>query len=316
MSKKYFIYFFYNKENALLYIGKTTNLWKRWGQHKEEWNKDVCKIGICECIDHAAMDILESYYIAKNPSIYNIEGLAHGYTALEIPGLEKPTFYTRSEFIQHFMPKRKPGTTEPLPPIHEQIQKLGNTIIEVDSIVNLFDKELLKMDLDRVYFKCGDLYLVSKFSVSPGQYIHRKNEELSFRTNERIRAIRDYLNNPTLTVTTENGITYHTFELANITRNECKHQLGLIDGQLYTLYQVVTYYRGERLEHVGNRYPQTDIILAKSFSGEDETENVWTITIKFKEKKSLTEQPLITKSVYEYDIVQLYSEIQNRNRIP
>ena len=313
MNGKYFIYFYYDKDGTLLYIGQAIDVWARWNGHNEPWKKDVYKIGVYECPDHAAMDILESFYIAKMPTKYNKAKLAHGYTNLEIPDLEEPKLYSVKEFSKIYRPTKKGTTAEPLPPIEEQITALGNTIIEIDGFIDFYDEKLLELDLDRVYFKYKNWYLASIFSPKPRERIMKKTQNLAFRTNECIRTIKQYLNDSTFKARVENGIIHHSFEITATSTDDCMKFFKRLERGLFSLYEVDTYWRGEKLSFIGGFYPQSNILWGTASFGE-ERDGVWGIDIEFMREEDLGKQPQISATTFSYDIDKLYAELIEKSK--
>lgn len=217
MSKEFFIYFYYGKDDVLLYIGKSIDVWARWVGHDEAWKNEVCKIGVLECADHAEMDILERYFIAKIPTKYNKAGLEHGYTGLEISGLKSPITYSLEEFKEKYCPRpvNKKSRTSNKATYQERLADAGYSILEVGEIVNLLDEELLQYDLDKVCLKYRDVYAIPNL---PKQRRKRKcNDELecTYRTNEIILAAKECLFNTTFLKHKENNSRIFTFELSD-----------------------------------------------------------------------------------------------------
>lgn len=312
---KFFVYFYYDNADNLLYIGKAIDVWERWMGHNERWKKDVCKIGVYECDDHAAMDILENYFIAKKPTFYNKAGLAHGYTSLEIPNLKEITIYSIEEFSAKFRPpKAQRRQLETLPPLDAQLKALGNTVLEINGFIDLYNEDLLQMNLDRVCFKYKSLYLISRFSAIPGRKIKKKDQHLSRRTNECIQTAQKVMNSPSLEVRTEKGVVHLCFEMEAATNEEAHRIFELVNfGRLYELYELGTYWRGERLNHVGNLYPQTNLLCRSGTLSHNKDTNTCLFDIDFIEEVYQGEQPIISDTTFSYDIEQLYSEIMANN---
>lgn len=152
--KGYFVYFYYNSADELLYIGKAVDVGVRWNGHNEPWKKEVYKIGVREYPDHASMDIFEHYYIAKLQTRYNVALLHHGKTEMEIQDPSPLTLYNRKEFIEKFVNPCKP-IHRPKPVLYQTVQESleakGFTVVHAKRI-NLFDKTLLELDLDKTIF--------------------------------------------------------------------------------------------------------------------------------------------------------------------
>ena len=238
MDDKYYVYFYYNKDDELLYIGKSIDVGARWTGHTELWKKEVANVGVFSCPDRPSMDVLERYFIVKYPTKYNVEGTKHGYTQWEIPGLVEPTIYSRNEFIKKFLPKEDKASTRT---IRERLVEMGNTIIEVDSDVNLFDAAYLESDLDRVCFKYQNLYLIPRFASIPAHPHKKKERDISHRTNDEILSIKKYFNEfvTDVELDTESNVACHTIVFPG-TPEECDSFLKSLRSfnYLYELYEV------------------------------------------------------------------------------
>ena len=198
---KYYVYFYYDNSDNLLFIGKTADLGTGWKCHTEPWMKEVSKIGVLSCPDWAAMDILEAYFIVKRPAKYNVVGLYHGYTSLEIPGIPEPEMYSLEEFKQKFLPKseKSPGVR---PTIEERLRATGIEIIDIGPNINMYDEALLEKDLDRVCFRYHNYYLISRYLLSPVNKLYKKkgSNRYSRRTNDIILDMKKYFSSPTFKV--------------------------------------------------------------------------------------------------------------------
>lgn len=106
-KKKCVVYFYYDIDGELLYIGKSLDVGARWNGHTEPWMKDVAEVGIIECPDRAGMDVLESYCIAKLPSKYNKGGTEHGYTELDLFDATQQIRYSVEDFKDLFVQNPK-----------------------------------------------------------------------------------------------------------------------------------------------------------------------------------------------------------------
>lgn len=185
-TKKYCVYFYYNINDDLLYIGKTkAGVGERWQGHSESWKKEVDKIGVREYPDEAAMDLYEDYYIKKYPTKYNKAQLEHGYTSVELPDESKLSIYTISEFKKKFISNNiKSSDTRNLTVI-ERLEKKGIKIIEANKI-NFFDEDLLNnINLDKTWFKCGDIFVYLK-SAALDYKRSKKDSEITWLGNRDI----------------------------------------------------------------------------------------------------------------------------------
>lgn len=70
----YFIYKFLNKDNEVIYVGKTNNIYARMNQHNQKKyfkNKEVVKVLLAQCNSPTDRDIYELYYINLYSPKYN-----------------------------------------------------------------------------------------------------------------------------------------------------------------------------------------------------------------------------------------------------
>ena len=68
-----YIYKMFDKNNKIIYIGKTIDIDQRIRQHSldKDWFKTVYKIYYAECLNKTDMDIYEIYYINKLKPLHN-----------------------------------------------------------------------------------------------------------------------------------------------------------------------------------------------------------------------------------------------------
>lgn len=99
----YYIYKYYH-DDELLYIGKTNDLWARYKQHKNDWERynEINKIMYTVCNTKDDMDMLEKLLIRKYKPVLNKAELCDN-TSLTI-AFEEPAF---SVFTKEEMNKRK-----------------------------------------------------------------------------------------------------------------------------------------------------------------------------------------------------------------
>lgn len=193
LEKKYYIYFYYDDADTLLYIGKSIDVWARWKQHKEDpWINEVKKIGVVECDDIPSMDILERYFIARHKTKYNKAGTAKGYTSLDLMGYSQPIIYDLAAFTNKYAAEKVQATPslEKQRGVDARLSAQGYIIIETQ-MVDLLDPVLLNMDMDKVVFKYKDMYLISRFSCFERRSTNRRDNNR--KTNEVLLFLRDWL---------------------------------------------------------------------------------------------------------------------------
>ena len=90
MREQYYIYRMFDKNNKLLYLGKTTNFKRRLGCHfsksiikDQPWKLDVEYIKVFEVKTRCDMDMLEIYLIGKERPLYNVQ-----YSETDVPKLK------------------------------------------------------------------------------------------------------------------------------------------------------------------------------------------------------------------------------------
>jgi Nuclease subunit of the excinuclease complex len=95
-TDSFYVYFFYDSKDRLLYIGKTTSVRARMKQHfsrlcveNEPWKNlvDKDKITLYKCNNPTDLDIYEVFFINKYKPLYNKDRV-FGYTpSFELPEL-------------------------------------------------------------------------------------------------------------------------------------------------------------------------------------------------------------------------------------
>ena len=152
------IYYFYDKNKNLLYIGKTTALPQRMSAHfsksiieSDSWKTevDLTNIIIYKCSTKTDLDIYETYLINKLKPLYNKDKVFYDKSTLELPEL-KSTIYIYSPY--------------------KETRKLNLAFLEY---IDLKDKEL-KTENDLLAIKNLEL----KFPYFIGDYSTDKKEEV------------------------------------------------------------------------------------------------------------------------------------------
>lgn len=176
MNQKYYVYFYYNKNGDLLYIGQAKEgVYERWQSHNDIWKDEVFTIGVREYEDEAIMDVFESYYIKRFPTKYNIARLNHGYTERDIKDTSTLKKYSIDEFCAEYAPKEKTNTNLTL---NEKIEQKGIKFIETNKI-DLFNENFLSnTNLDKIWFKYENYVFLFEFADI--SYRRKKGEPEEF----------------------------------------------------------------------------------------------------------------------------------------
>ena len=110
-----YIYFFYDSNDTLLYIGKTGNLINRLRCHfsksnleLEPWKQEVDKdkIVIYRCKSDTDLEVYETYFINKYKPKYNIEKVYNDFLTFEPPYLEPKSLkgeYEKAKEVVEFV---------------------------------------------------------------------------------------------------------------------------------------------------------------------------------------------------------------------
>lgn len=187
MHEKYYVYFYYDKNDELLYIGQAKEgVYERWQSHTEPWKDEVFTIGVREYEDEAIMDVFENYYIKKYPTKYNKARLNQGYTKCDINDNSTLKKYSIDEFCANYGPKQKKNNSK----LDEKIKEKGIEIIETNKI-DLFDKELLSnTNLDKIWFKYENFAFLFEFADI--SYRRKKDEpEALWLSNKKLLSFKN-----------------------------------------------------------------------------------------------------------------------------
>lgn len=104
-----FVYFFYDSNNTLLYIGKTINLKNRFKQHfltesltNDIWKQTIDKnnITLFKCNNPTDLDVYETYFINKYNPLYNIDKVFYHLLSFELPHLDPIIYQYKPERIR------------------------------------------------------------------------------------------------------------------------------------------------------------------------------------------------------------------------
>ena len=140
-----FIYFFYDNDNTLLYVGKTTGLKHRMYNHfssqileLETWKKEINleNVVLFKCENLCDLDIYETYFINKYKPKYNRDKVYDCNLSFEPPYLEpivfslkksdvEGSFYTLCKQVVENVSSDVSAIYQKYPLIKEAIEKLG-----------------------------------------------------------------------------------------------------------------------------------------------------------------------------------------------
>lgn len=199
-KSKFYVYFYYNDQNEVVYVGKANDVGQRWRGHQESWKKEVTRIGVRVYGSRVDMDIAERYYIAKLCPKYNKAGTAYGKTSLAFKDKTELEILTVKSFKERFVLKdggqSSKGVTTRMQKhkltLTEQLKQAGVLILEAES-VNLFEDNILNIGLDNVCFKYKNIYLVSRYTPFKPYYKGKNDEDPGFRTNRHFKILKDFL---------------------------------------------------------------------------------------------------------------------------
>lgn len=293
LNKGYYIYFYYNNKDEIIYVGQTIELGRRWKQHKETWKKEVKKIGIREYPDKAGMDIFEHYYITKLNPKYNIARLKHGNTTINIYDKSSLEIYDVSEFQKKFvLTNTNYSRHRPIYGLENRLKAYGNNIVDVENgIIDLFDEKVLSLDLDKTIFRWKNAYLISSYSKT--NYIEFKKEKTEFQTNFHIKVLQKFFN--------DNLTTFCRDENNNIIFKSTKWDMDYID-----------LYKSSNLYRINNTAFN---IMGEFFCVKDDNDNIAEFGIKLYSEDVLKDYGILTCSNkgYIFDL-KMYSKIKEERR--
>jgi len=197
---KGYVYFYYDNEKKIIYVGKANDVGQRWRGHREPWMNEVVQIGVRTYDSRVDMDIAERYYIAKLCPKYNKVGTAYGKTSLFFDDKSILEVFTVKAFKEKFLQKdgkqlvnsRAPRKPKVKLSLKEQLIQSGVTILEAEKM-NLFEADILSMDLDNVCIKYKNIYLVPRYTPFRSRYKRKKDEDSGFRTNRHFETLRDFI---------------------------------------------------------------------------------------------------------------------------
>ncbi len=102
-TKKFCVYFYFNEEKEVIYIGQSVDVKNRWyGHYSDKWRNEVCLIGVKEYPDKVSMEIMERYYITKLWPKYNTQFKELGRTKLTLKDNIKMLKFSIEEFEAYY----------------------------------------------------------------------------------------------------------------------------------------------------------------------------------------------------------------------
>lgn len=105
----YYIYFFYNAEGQIIYIGKTVSLRKRMYQHFskdllefEPWRATIDRSNILtfKCYSLTDLELYETYFINKYKPLFNKDKVYNDLPSFELPHIEPAKYKFTFKFIK------------------------------------------------------------------------------------------------------------------------------------------------------------------------------------------------------------------------
>ena len=190
-NDNFYVYFYYNNEQEIIYVGQTEEVGRRWEQHKynEEWTKDVTKIGVRKYPDKSSMDMYEYCYIKMLCPKYNKAIKGPQKASAGIDDKYELKIYSVDEFEKMFCAKE--SNPKKRLNYEERLINKGFDIVTVENgIIDFFDEETLKLDLDNTVFKwkdSKDVYFMSSFA----SYNQNKTKKTKFQSNSLIKTFKD-----------------------------------------------------------------------------------------------------------------------------
>ena len=177
--KGYFVYFFYDHSNTLLYIGKSIRLLNRMRQHFslelliiEEWKNKVDKknVKLYQCNNICDLDIYETYFINKYSPIYNQDKKFNCSSTFELPYLEPINYVIEStrepgnfkDYCLRYIdcPEQRESIGKRYPLIKEayevlgvdRIKALGRNSFKIKKELEILDiQELIESEIKKIF---------------------------------------------------------------------------------------------------------------------------------------------------------------------
>ena len=155
-----YIYKMFDKNNEVIYIGKTINIDQRLRQHMtdkdKKWFKTVSKIYYAECLNKTDMDIYEIYYINKLVPLHNkqsVNGCEFSLLLDELNFVES-NFNVKLELSKiNKKEKQKQQNELVQDKYYDEVNEyteyyeVGNKYIENEELLNLYKDNIEAKDL-------------------------------------------------------------------------------------------------------------------------------------------------------------------------
>ncbi|MEK5528576.1 GIY-YIG nuclease family protein [Viridibacillus sp. FSL R5-0468] len=186
-QKEYYVYFYYNENDVLLYVGLSNDVGQRFNAHQESWKSEVKKIGVRQYQNKTSMQLCEKYYIAKWKPKYNIKDSTKENIDLHFSDPVELKLMSRNEFINKYCNSgkiRKKRLT-----FKEELLNSNCKIIRTNSI-DLFDESIWDINLDETVFLYEDTVFYFNDNI-----LKNKRENYSRSTNSKIKKIKRFFNN-------------------------------------------------------------------------------------------------------------------------
>ncbi|MGF9977319.1 GIY-YIG nuclease family protein [Viridibacillus arvi] len=191
-QKEYYVYFYYNENDVLLYVGLTNDVGLRFNTHQEHWKSEVKKIGFRQYQNKTSMQLCEKYYIAKLKPKYNIKDATTDSLELHFSDPVELKLMSREEFISRYCKSRycKSGQIRKKRLTFKEKLTNSNCKIIRTNTIDLFDESLWNYNLDETAF----LYEETIFYFNDN-ILNDKRKNYSHSTNSKIKKIKRFINN-------------------------------------------------------------------------------------------------------------------------
>jgi excinuclease UvrABC nuclease subunit len=189
-QKGYYVYFYYNENDVLLYVGLSNDVGQRFYTHivQDAWMSEAKKVGVRQYQNSTSMILCERYYIAKLKPKYNIKGSTKDFIDINLSDPVELELLSRNKFIIKYCKNKK--TRKNRLTFKEELVNTNCNIV-CANIINLFDESILRYNLDETAFLREDCIFYFNTDI-----LNEKSKNLSQpMTNFKIQKIKGFFNN-------------------------------------------------------------------------------------------------------------------------